>query len=435
MSGLHICLMGTIEVTRDGAAVEIPGRRVRALLALLALSADQVVSIERLAEGLWDHDPPQRVRGSLQTYVGRLRRAIGADRVLTRPSGYVLRVDRRDVDLLDFYDRVEAAAQCVDPLEERRRLAAALATWRGEPFGEPPSLWLGRYESPLWVERHLQAVERRVDLDLIAGDHARCAAELQELAARNPLRESMWLRWLRALHACGRTAEALTQYETLRTRLVEELGTAPPAELQALHLELLETAETPERPAPASVVPTRLPPAVSGFTGRTAQLAELEALASATPRPSVVALHGPAGTGKTTLALHWAQRIRLGFPDGQLFVDLGGFGPDAPLGTAEALGMLLGGLGVRRGGLPIGEDERTALWRNLLADRQMLVVLDNARESDQVRPLLPGGPSLVVVTSRSQLRSLATREGAGRVVVDPMPARESVDLLAHRLGA
>ncbi|HWM73369.1 MAG TPA: tetratricopeptide repeat protein [Nocardioides sp.] len=433
MAGLNICLMGTIEVSRDGAAVELPGRRVRALLAMLALSADQFVSTERLAEGLWDDVPPQRVRGSLQTYVGRLRRAIGADRVVTRPSGYALRVDREEVDLLQFYDRVEAAARCVDPLEERDALAAALAAWRAEPFGEAPSIWLARYESPLWVERHLQAVERRVDLDLLAGDHARCATELQELAERNPLRESIWLRWLLALQGCGRTAEGLTHYETLRNRLVEELGTVPQAALQALHRELLETPAPPEPSSPAVVVPSMLPPAVSGFTGRTAQLAELETLTTSTPSPSVVAVHGPAGTGKTSLALHWAHGNRRAFPDGQLFVDLAGFGPDAPLGAAEALGVLLGGLGVRRRQLPSGETERAALWRSLLAERRALVVLDNARDSAQVRPLLPGGPSLVLVTSRSQLRSLAARDGAGRVVVEPMPADESTDLLAHRL--
>jgi DNA-binding SARP family transcriptional activator/tetratricopeptide (TPR) repeat protein len=435
MSGLQICLMGTIEVIRDRAPVPLPGRRVRALVALLALSADQLVSTERLAEGLWDDDLPARVRGSLQTYVARLRRAVGADRVLTRPSGYCLRVDRHDVDLLDFYDRVETAARYTDPLEERRQLAVALATWRGEPFGEPPSEWLARYESPLWIERHLQAVERRVDLDLLAGDHARCAAELQELAARHPLRESMWLRWLHALHGSGRTAEALTRYEALRTRLAEELGTDPSVELQAAHRELLAGPDRADPPPPSLVVPTLLPPDVSGFTGRTAQLAELDALTSATPSPSVVGLHGPAGTGKTILGVHWAHRHRHEFPDGQLFVDLGGFGPDAPLGAAEALGMLLGGLDVRRGRLPTDEDERATLWRTMLADKKMLVVLDNARDSAQVRPLLPGGPSLVMVTSRSQLRSLATREGARRVVVDSMPVRESVALLSHRLGA
>ena len=437
MSGLEIRLMGAVEVRRDGVPVELPGRRVRALLAMLALSAGRVVSVERLASALWDDDPPQRVRGSLQTYVGRLRRVVGADRVHTEPTGYALAVGRRDVDLLHFYDRVEAAARCVEPPEERSRLVEALADWQDPPFGEPPSEWLARYEAPLWVERYLQAVERRVDLDLIVGEAAQWGTELQQLAARHPLRESLWLRWLRVLHASGRTAEALTHYEFLRSHLADELGADPSAELRALHQRLLEAPEPaePAVPATATTVPSLLPPPVSGFTGRSAQLAELDGLASSTPRASVVALHGPAGTGKTALAVHWAQRNRHLFPDGQLFVDLAGFGPDAPLGAAEALAVLLSGLGVRGRRLPTTETGRVVLWRSMLADKRMVVVLDNARESAQVRPLLPGGDStLVLVTSRSQLRSLAAREGAGRVVVDPMPAEDATGLLAHRLG-
>lgn len=431
MSDLEIRLSGTIELLRADLPVPLPGRRVRALFALLAVSAGKPVSVDTLVRGIWDDDPPERVRGSLQTYVGRLRRALGNELVVTDANGYTLAVSPETVDLLRFEELVDHAARG-DPESERKELRSALALWRGEPFGDAPSGWIERQLVSPWVERFLQAVERRVDLDLAAGDHPECVPELRELVERYPLRETLWQRLLTALQRSGRTAEALEHYEVLRGRLAGELGVDPSPELQELHQRLL-VADAPAAPAPRpKATPHQLPAAVIGFTGRARQLAQLDAALASGER--VVALHGPGGVGKTTLALHWARRMREPVPDGELFVDLRGYGPGEPLSAADALDSLLRGIGVDGSRIPPDEESRSALLRSELADKKMLLVLDNARTAQQVRPLLPGGDSLVLLTSRSQLRGLAVREGARRVPVDPMPSEDAVALLRHRLG-
>ncbi|TCC05217.1 tetratricopeptide repeat protein [Kribbella soli] len=263
--------------------------------------------------------------------------------------------------------------------------------------------------------------------------------ELRELAAAYPLRESLWLRLLTVLAKCGRPADALTQYEELRRRLADELGTDPDEQLRALHAQLL-AATQPRQLAPkqSAMTPRQLPPAPGGFTGRAATLAELDRLSSA-PRassaPTIVAVHGPGGVGKTALALHWAHRAADRFPDGQLYLNLQGYGPDRPLDPDTALDLLLRGLGLTGAQIPDGRQARAALLRSVLAGREVLVVLDNARDADQVRPLIPGSAGLVLVTSRSQLRSLAAREGAHRVPLEPFSEDDAAAYLTRVLAA
>lgn len=433
LSEVEIRLSGVVEFRRDGRVVDLPGRRVRALLVLLAVSAGRVVSTDTLVRGIWDDDPPENARGSLQTSVGRLRRALGDDAVATRTSGYVLSLPRSCVDLLRFEDLVDEAS-AADGESARAVLRSALALWRGEPFGDAPSTWIERQLVSPWVERYLHAYERRVDLDLDAGRHAATVPELRDLIERHPLRETLWARLLTALHGAGRTADALERYEALRTRLADELGVDPSPELQQLYRRML-SAEPPAMPAPEPPPPPgphQLPGRIGGFTGRAEQLEALDkAVESGT---QLLALHGPGGVGKTTLAVQWGHRARALFPDGELFVDLRGYGPGEPLSAVDVLGSLLRGLGVHGTRIPGDEEDRHALLRSELVDRRMLLVLDNAREAGQVRPLLPGGDSVVLVTSRSQLRGLAAREGAYRVPVDPMRPEDAVALLRHRLG-
>jgi DNA-binding SARP family transcriptional activator len=242
VAGAEIRLLGPLEVLLEGRPVELPGRRVRTLLVLLALGGGRIVTFERLAAGIWDDTPPVHVRGSLQTYVGRLRRVLGEEAIVTDPSGYRLRVPPVWVDAVEFRRLVREAEECTVPSDQRRLLRAALALWPEGPTGEALTEWLRRYESPGLVERYLWAFERRVDLDLSSDRHPALVSEVRALTDRFPLRETLWARLLRALQVSGRRAEALGRYEELRTRLSCELGVEPSAELQAIHRSLLRDA-------------------------------------------------------------------------------------------------------------------------------------------------------------------------------------------------
>lgn len=430
---LEIRLSGAVEASRDGEPVAIPGKRARALLVLLAVSSGQPVSAERLIAGVWDESPPDNPRASLHTIVARLRRLLGDESVVTRTEEYALLVPRSAVDLLRFQDLVEQAGDG-SAAEARERLRTAMELWRGEPFGGAPSEWIDRQLVAPWVERHLEAYERLVDLELSAGRPAACVPALWDLVERHPFRETLWSRLLVSLHRGGRTADALERYEAMRTVLADELGTDPAPELRALHQRLLANDEIVSSPAAqgSGSPPCTLPSDVDGFTGRAEQVDGLDEAVKDGVR--TIAVHGPGGVGKTALVIHWARNSRDRYPDGQLFVDLRGYGPGRPTSAFDAADVLLRGMRIAGENIPADEDGRLALLRSELADRRMLLVLDNARAADQVSPLLPGGDSAVVVTSRSQLRGLASRVGARRIQVDPMPGDDAMTLLRRRVG-
>ena len=431
MTEPQIRLLGSVQVEREGQLVHLGGRRARTLITLLSLEGGRTVSIDRLTRGMWDDQPPERIRGSLQTYVSRLRRALGEGAVTTEPTGYALRIPRRCVDVLRFRDAAINAQRASSTEEEQHWLDLALAEWSGEPFGEELSSWLDRSERPRLIEQHLQVLERRLDLDLDRGDYTVCALRVGALVEEHPLRETLWVLLLRALDAAGRTAEALERYETIRVLLATELGADPSPELQRMHQQLLAPSLPPPAELPAPTVPRQMPAATAAFTGRRDELARLTELG--TNAGSVIAVHGPGGAGKTSLVLHWAQQMTENFPDGQLFADLRGFGPGEAVPPAVAVDLLLRGLGVAGTDIPDELDARTALLRSGLAERRCLIVLDNAGNADQVRPLIPGGPSVVVVTSRRQLRSLTVREGAVSMRLGQMSESEAVLLLRHQL--
>lgn len=442
--GVTVRLMGTIEAHCHGSEIVLAGQRVRHLLALLALSAGKPVPIDRIASCLWDEDPPENIRASVQTYIGRLRRAIGRAAISRLPDGYRLDVDRAAVDLLNFADRLKAAADAGED-QEYLELTSIIGSWTGAPFGNGTNPWFETYETPGWTERYLQAVERRADLDLLAGRYQECIVALADQVANFALRESLWARWLTALHRCGRTADALHQYETLRARIADELGVDPSAQLRDVHTEILSSDASARTPKPASrvtpsmaqPVPQSLPPGVRGFTGRHTELKELDTHLNESEglAPGLVVLHGPGGVGKTSLALQWAQRARCRFPDGQIYLNLRGYGTSHPIDVPKALARLLQSLGVTGEQLPGEVAQRETLWRELMHSRRVLLILDNARDSGQVRPLLPDGNSFVVVTSRTQMRGLVSREAADRIAVDTMPEGDSVAMLTRRLRA
>ena len=447
VTDVTICLLGPLIVTRAGEPVEVPGRRPRTLLALLALEAGTPVSADLLADRIWGEDLPDNPRGSLHTYIGRLRRVLGKEVVRRAAGGYILDLPRSSVDVLAFIDLLDAA----EGPQAYERLEEAIALWRADPFDDAAGESLAERTRPWLVDRYLAALERRAELDVAAGRATKAVADVRRVIGDHPLRESLWVVLLDALEAAGRTAEALEAYEEVRGRLADELGADPGAELRSTFTRLLAGSSplVPEVEAPAGratvpaqrvseedLVPRQLPADISSFSGRTAELRLLDAVSISHDAgwPSVVAVHGIGAVGKTALAVHWARTRAEHFPDGQLFIDLRGFGPGEPLSHAQALTTLLIGLGVDVASVPGEVDAASALLRTTLAQRRMLLVLDNARDSAQVRPLLPGGDSLVLVTSRSQLRGLATREGARRLALDTLAPEESAAFLKLRLA-
>lgn len=243
-TGLSVRLLGPLHVALDGRPAPLTAGRLRAFLALLALSAGRTVTVEHLAAEVWaDHDPPGNARRSVQTYIARLRGALGPAAIGSTPAGYVLRVRPDRVDALRFCGLLDAAAAAPDATAERTRLAAALDLWRGRPFDGVPCDRLAESTAPWLVERYLTALERRLDLDLAAGRHTELVAELSGLTADHPLREPLWARLLIALEGSGRRAEALARYETIRARIAAELGVDPDPALQRIHLDLLTREE------------------------------------------------------------------------------------------------------------------------------------------------------------------------------------------------
>jgi DNA-binding SARP family transcriptional activator/Tfp pilus assembly protein PilF len=455
--GWRFRLVGPLEVRHDGVLVPVNAAKQRVVIAVLALAAGEPVTVERLIACLWGDQPPLKARNTVLNYVLRLRRALQGGAVpgplVSSVAGYRLDVDADAVDVHRFGSLVRSARSAVmtgEPHSAATLLDEALESWRGEPLVDVPSEVLHREVVPGLVEQRLAALEQRIDLDLELGSHAERITELVALTTGHPLRERMWAQLMLALYRSGRTAEALGAYQQAHKVLSEELGIDPGLELRNLHqavltedpiLALTGPSARPSAqyfPAPR-VVPRQLPPPSMHFVGRAAEVDRLGAqfgAAAASPQMVISAIGGTAGIGKTTLALHWAHLHADRFPDGQLYVNLRGFDPTGtPQPPMTALHGFLVALGVPAQEVPADPDERTALYRSRMAGRRILVVLDNARDAGQVRPLLPGTPgSLVLVTSRDQLAGLVALDGAVPLTLDVLTHDEARDLLVRRLG-
>jgi DNA-binding SARP family transcriptional activator/tetratricopeptide (TPR) repeat protein len=441
----------------------LAGRRQRTLLALLLINADRAVSLDALVDGVWDERPPSTAKRQVQNSLSALRRLLEGDQdgttaptIVAEGSAYRLRLAGSTLDARVFLAAVDEARRLGTAGETGRAvvaLRAGLRLWRGPALAGLTGAALEAAAARL-DERRWTATEDCVDLELRLGRHADLVGELTELVTALPLRERPVGQLMVALHRSGRQAEALEAYQRLRETLADEFGLEPGARLRELHAAVLRDedggAESPPAPAAPTaptaptrsrITPAQLPADVVGFTGRTGHLKELDELL---PRDhlagpgaaSVTAITGTAGIGKTALAVHWGQRVRHHFPDGQLYVNLRGFAPDgAPVHPAEVLFGFLEALDVPPTRVPIGLSARSALYRSLLADRRMLVVLDNARNADQVRPLLPGSQHcLAVLTSRNVLSGLIAAEGARPVVLNVFASAEAQEMLAVRLG-
>ncbi|MBL1067586.1 tetratricopeptide repeat protein [Streptomyces sp. 7-21] len=452
MAGVEFRVLGPIEVRAAGREVRVPAGQQRSLLASLLVDAGRVVPAETLGAHLWGDARHDRTSSpvTLRTYVSRLRTTLAKadparEFVRYRPPGYLLDAAPGEVDLLRF--RELAARARGSGRDDRARadlLGQALALWRGEPLADVTSETLRRDAAAALTEERLRAVEERAAARLALGEHAETAGDLAGYARAHPLRERLQALLMRALYGCGRQAEALAHYQRTRRLLDEELGVSPGPELERVYLSILREEPVPPpgeasgggRSGPARPVPAELPRDPQRFTGRTAELAWLRsALGQAGGSPAVIVLAGAAGVGKTALAVHAAHRLRAGYPDGQLFVDLRGHESEA-LPPAEALRRFLRALGEPEGRLPDGLDERAARFRSVVADRRLLVVLDNAATAAQVRPLLPGSPgSLVLVTSRRRLDGLIALDGAQQLSLEVLGDADATALLRAAVGA
>ncbi len=434
-------VLGPVEVRGDdGRVLPVAAARVRTVLATLLMRAHQPVSPDELVERLWDGDEPAKPYAAVQTYVRRLRGIIGHERVQTHPAGYLIAAE--PADLAEFRRLVESAPQAADALTEREQLGKALALWRDDPLNDVTSVSLTRHEVPRLIEERLVAVERWLDVRLRLGEHADLVAELTTLIREHPLRERFRAQQMVALYRCGRQAEALSAYDELATTLSDELGIDPGPDAQRVRQAILVNDAELASPEPASLsmatdwqAQFQLPLDIADFVGRDSLIDTVERhLTGNRDSVPIVVLEGAPGVGKTALGLHVAHRLRAEFPDGQWYAGLRGAGA-SPSHPAAVLDDLLRSSGVPGSAVPEALEERSAAFRSRLADRRVLLFLDDARDAEQVRSLLPGvGGSAVVITSRQQLWSLTALHGALNVHVDVLDADEARTLVSRSLG-
>ena len=463
-ASLRIQLLGPVRAWRGGVEVALGPPKQRAVLALLASRAGDVVGVEDIADAVWGSVVPRTAANGVHTYVAGLRRVLdpcrgrrAASAVLGFQSGgYCLRVDPGDVDAALFVRRLGEARKSRGeaPAEVTARLyEKALSLWQGEALHSVPGPF-AVLERDRLRDLRLTAVEEWALDMLAAGRHAELVTELTGAVAEEPLREK--LRWLliSALYRGGRQAHALQVYEQTRELLRRDLGIEPGADLRLLYQQILSGRPQPCSPGAdtgslpstsrrpmlqGAHKPAQLPPLARGFVGRGRELGWLEGVVtgegSGGATTPVAVVDGPAGVGKSALVLQLAHRLLDHFPDGQLYVDLRGTGPEGrTVSAVDALGQLLGSLGVDGARMPPGLAARAALYRSLLHGRKMLVVLDDAHSPDQLRPLIPRGSSCVLATSRQRFSGLAARDGAHLVTIGPLHEEESARLLTDLSG-
>jgi DNA-binding SARP family transcriptional activator/tetratricopeptide (TPR) repeat protein len=538
-------VLGPVEMRVGGRRVDVGHARQRAVLAVLLLELNRVVSADRLIDRVWGEAPPASVRNVVYGLVARLRAAITAAsepglELSRRAAGYVLEADPELLDLHRFRQQATLAATAKGDDDASAHLRTALSNWHGEALAGVSSVWLGSMRHTLEQLRTAAILELN-DIALRRGQHHSLIAELTELSSAHENNERAAGQLMLALYRSGQPAEALQWFEQIRQRLADQFGADPGPRLQELHQQILRNdpalmqsrqqsarssaaaslvvprelaadvpvfarpdrelagldtlasnpadrpanraghaASRPATPGLAAVVksavsgaagverasptlalaasaapspaagpatgeqgaavPRQLPAAVGCFTGRDGELAALTSLLE--PGPSaptttmvISAISGTAGVGKTALAIQWAHQVAARFPDGQLYVNLRGYDPDQPVTPADALAGFLAALGVPGPRIPEEEADRAAAYRSVLAGRRVLIVADNARGSDQVRPLLPGCPGcLLIVTSRDTLAGLVARDGARRVVLDALPVADAMALLRALIG-
>jgi DNA-binding SARP family transcriptional activator len=462
-SNLLIRVLGPIEVRTGAEWKSIPAPQQRAALAVLTVNRRAPVRPGRLADDLWPGRPPRNPVNQLHVLVHRLRQRLGdhdASVLQSRGAGYMLMVTDEQTDIGRFESlvlRAGAALRAEQPEAAEQLGTEGLALWRGELFSgaEMPESLSGA--ALRLGEERLDLEETLIDAALLLGRHKEMIGRLTEATAAQPLREHRWAQLMQAYYRSGRQADALEVYRKVYRLLDSELGAKPGDELQSLHKRILANDRSLLGPRPELTTagalsthraqPRQLPAAGRHFTGRVPELNRLTSIAhsagsgtdgdpGAEGQPRIAVLTGPGGIGKTSLAVYWGHRCASRFPDGQLYVDLRGFGPGRKPGkTSEIVSYLLTALGAGVEQQPPALDAKTAMFRTLMAGTRMLLILDNARDAAQVRPLLPAaGGCMVIVTSRSPLTSLAAVEGAEILHLDVLSDGHARELLGLYIG-
>lgn len=417
-------------------------------MAALLLRPNRVIAGDRLAQWLWsDEEGVANPRATLHTYIRRLRTGLRNPRLIeTSAAGYCIRVDASSLDLIRFRELVAQAGE-TEGLEQRSELLTlALGLVRGPMLEDIPSEFLRRDFGTALTEELLQVREQYFDVEMRLGRHVTLIRDLREVAIDNPLRERVWGQLMLALYLAGRQAEALDVYQQVRGFLIEQLGTEPTGHLRALHQRILNSdpgltdfGSRTDEPAVSPGVPRQLPPPVVGFVGRGTEIAVAETVLRNTGETGVVPiviLCGSPGVGKSALAIHIAQRVRDGYPDGQLYVNLRGHGMRSPATAASVISQFLRALGTPANAIPLDAGEQLNLFRTQLADKRVLLVLDNAVSAAQIEMLLPGTPSCaVLVTARRRLSGLAISYGAHAIDVDTLEPAESRSLVLETTAA
>ena len=437
---VNFAVLGPLRITgQDGDLIALRGRHQSAVLAVLLFHANELVSMDRFVSALWDGPPPKSYVSNIHTYVARLRKRL-PDLVIDYTNRcYRLRIARENVDLLTFRDAASAGRRALragQPVEAAAHFRRALALWRGQPLAGLPVAPLEPVIARL-VEERLALVEDCAEAELAAGRHDELVAELRGLVSEHPLRERLRALLMTALYRAGRQGDALAVYREARAVTVAELGIEPGPGLRRVHDVILRGADPDDGQhtgGVGSVFPVcQLPPAIADFRGRVEEIGGLtDQLVAGRSTVPVVVVCGEPGVGKSALALCVAHAVRESFPDGQLFVQLAG-ASSSPREPADVLGEFLRALGVAVSAIPEELSARAASFRARLADRRVLIVLDDAAGPDQVRPLLPGTAGCaVLVTSRSRLSALAGAQGCP---LAPMTDRDALGLLTGMLGA
>ncbi|HJQ01776.1 MAG TPA: BTAD domain-containing putative transcriptional regulator [Jatrophihabitans sp.] len=445
---MKYAVLGPLELVGTAGPINIRGKRVRAMLGILLMSPGQVVSIDRMIDDIWLDDPPRSAVENIRTYVYQLRVLLdhSADRNVleSQPGGYRLNVDPDDLDATRFLRLVDEArkARRSDQLAAAAALLGeALALWRGAPLA-------GLELSPVMHAKAVALEEQRwqVEADwmqarLTLGEAGELVAPLRALVGERPLDERLWCLLLRALTLTGRTGEAVTTFYEARQTLVQELGIEPGSELRAIHASLLrgdgKAAAGPRPQARTAPVPHQLPTSSVDLAGRAEMLEQIQRLVQRSTLTGMakvattVLVSGPPGAGKTALAVTAAGQLRSELPDGEIYVDLRGFTAD-PVDPDDALASMLTAMGVLPNAIPHGMEGRRLLYRSLLAERRMLILLDDAAESRQVLPLLPGpGRSVLIVASRRRLTSV---RAPLQLTLDQLTAEHAIQMLADAIG-